>query len=111
MRTEGIADLFEQFPDQVSAPPLKPKKNAPAQEWAAYEKERHQQSCERICVEHANAEHKQWRPLQRYLGRRGYYDQTHRHRWPGLRPQRREVTTPSRTARPARPTLNRAPCR
>ncbi|MFE7017115.1 trypsin-like serine protease [Streptomyces sp. NPDC057651] len=54
MRTEGIADLFEQFPDvkatvdsgyrglakqfpdQVSAPPLKPKKNAPAQEWAAY---------------------------------------------------------------------------
>ncbi|MGW6144972.1 transposase [Streptomyces sp. NPDC055140] len=77
MRTEGIADLFEQFPDQVGAPPLKPKKNAPAQEWAAYEKERHQQSSERICVEHANAEHKQWRPLQRYLGRREYYDQTH----------------------------------
>ncbi|MER5688879.1 hypothetical protein [Streptomyces sp. NPDC002205] len=58
MRTERIADLFEQFPDvkakvdsgyrglakpfpdQVSAPPLKLKKNAPAQEWAAYEKER-----------------------------------------------------------------------
>ncbi|MDI5904821.1 MULTISPECIES: hypothetical protein [Streptomyces] len=31
----------------------------------------------RICVEHANAEHKQWRPLQRYLGRREYYDETH----------------------------------
>ncbi|MGC4987597.1 hypothetical protein ACLQ18_44755 [Streptomyces sp. DT193] len=26
---------------------------------------------------HANAEHKQWRPLQCYLGRREYYDQTH----------------------------------
>jgi DDE superfamily endonuclease/Helix-turn-helix of DDE superfamily endonuclease len=95
VRTEGIADLFEQFPDvkakvdsgyrglakqfpdQVSAPPLKPKKDAPAEEWAAYEEERHRQSSERICVEHANAEHKQWRPLQRYLGRREYYDQTH----------------------------------
>lgn len=95
VKTEGIADLFEQFPDvkakvdsgyrglakqfpdQVSAPPLKPKKDAPDQEWAAYEEERHQQSSERICVEHANAEHKQWRPLQRYLGRREYYDQTH----------------------------------
>ncbi|MFJ7296613.1 hypothetical protein [Streptomyces collinus] len=31
----------------------------------------------RICVEHANAEHKQWRPFQRYLGRREYYDETH----------------------------------
>ncbi|MGW1704359.1 hypothetical protein ACWCP8_02070 [Streptomyces sp. NPDC002206] len=28
-------------------------------------------------MEHVNAEHKQWRPLQRYLGRREYYDQTH----------------------------------
>jgi hypothetical protein len=31
------------------------------------EAERHQQSSERICVEHANAEHKQWRTLQRPL--------------------------------------------
>ncbi|MGX1887269.1 hypothetical protein [Streptomyces sp. NPDC055287] len=31
----------------------------------------------RICVEHANAEHKQWRPLQRYIGRREHYDETH----------------------------------
>ena len=35
------------------------------------------QSSERICVEHANAEHKQWRPLQRYIGRREYYTETH----------------------------------
>lgn len=94
VRTEGIADLFAQypqvkakvdagyrglareFPDQVQAPPLKPKKDATAEETAAYETERHSQSSERICVEHANAEHKQWRPLQRYLGRREDFDET-----------------------------------
>ena len=87
VRTEGIADLFTQFPqvkakvdagyrgmakefpDQVQAPPLKPKKDPTPEETAAYEAERHKQSSERICVEHANAEHKQWRTLQRYLGR------------------------------------------
>ncbi|WP_256341583.1 hypothetical protein [Streptomyces sp. TLI_105] len=26
---------------------------------------------------HANAEHKQWRPLQRWIGRREDYDETH----------------------------------
>ncbi len=94
VRTEGIADLFEQFPqvkakvdagyrglakefpDQVQAPPLKPEKNAAPEETAGYEEQRHQQSSERICVEHANAEHKQWRPLQRYLGRREDFDET-----------------------------------
>jgi hypothetical protein len=95
VRTEGIADLFRQypqvnakvdagyrglareFPDQVQAPPLKPKKDAAPEETAAYEARRHEQSSERICVEHANAEHKQWRPLQRYLGRREYFDETY----------------------------------
>ena len=95
VRTEGIADLFRQhpqakakvdagyrglakeFPDQVQAPPLKPKKDAPPEEAAAYETERHRQSSERICVEHANAEHKQWRTLQRYLGRREHFDETY----------------------------------
>jgi hypothetical protein len=92
--TEGIAGLFRQFPqvkakvdagyrglarefpDQVQAPPLKPKKDAPPEETAVYETERHRQSSERICVEHANAEHKQWRTLQRYLGRREDFDET-----------------------------------
>jgi hypothetical protein len=94
VRTEGIADLFRQFPQvkakvdagyrglakefpaQVQAPPLKPKKDAPPEETAAYEAQRHKQSSERICVEHANAEHKQWRILQRYLGRREDFDET-----------------------------------
>jgi DDE superfamily endonuclease/Helix-turn-helix of DDE superfamily endonuclease len=95
VRTEGIAGLFQQypqvkakvdagyrglakeFPDQVQAPPLKPKKDATAEESAAYEAERHQQSSERICVEHANAEHKQWRPLQGYLGCREDFNETY----------------------------------
>ena len=95
VRTEGIADLFTQFPQvsaqvdagyrglakefpgQVTAPPLKPKKDATPEETAAYEEKRHQQSSERICVEHANAEHKQWRTLQRYLGRREDFDETY----------------------------------
>jgi len=95
VRTEGIADLFEQFPQvkakvdagyrglakefpgQVQAPPLKPKKDAPPEETAAWNEQRHRQSSQRICVEHANAEHKQWRTLQRYLGRRENFDETY----------------------------------
>ncbi|MFE2971786.1 transposase family protein [Streptomyces sp. NPDC059340] len=94
VNTEGIGDLFERYPtvkakvdagyrglakrlpDQVQAPPKKPGKDAPAEVVKAWEKARKQQSSERICVEHANAEHKQWRPLQRYIGRREYYDET-----------------------------------
>jgi DDE superfamily endonuclease/Helix-turn-helix of DDE superfamily endonuclease len=94
VRTEGIADLFtrypqvrakvdagyrglaKEFPDQVQAPPLKPKKDATPEETAAYEEQRHKQSSERICVEHANAEFKQWRPLQRFTGRRDEFEET-----------------------------------
>jgi hypothetical protein len=95
VRTEGIAGLFTQFPqvkakvdagyrglakefpDQAQAPPLKPKKEAPPEDVAAWDEARHRQSSERICVEHANAEHKQWRTLQRYLGRRENFDETY----------------------------------
>ena len=95
VRTEGIADLFRQFPEvkakvdagyrglakefpgQVQAPPLKPKKDAAPEDFAAWDAQRHQQSSERICVEHANAEHKQWRSLQRFLGRREDFDETY----------------------------------
>ena len=66
VRTEGIADLFTQFPhvkakvnagyrglakefpDQVQAPPLKPKKDAPPEEAAAWDEARHKQSSQRI---------------------------------------------------------------
>ncbi len=73
----GYRGLAKEFPDQVQAPPLKPKKNASPEETAAWDAERQQQSSERICVEHANAEHKQWRVLQRYLGRREDFDETY----------------------------------
>lgn len=94
LRTEGIEDLLRQHPDvtaevdsdyqglsrdfpaQVSAPPKKPGKNATADETARWEQQRHQQSSARICVEHAIAEPKQWRPLQRWTGRREYFQET-----------------------------------
>ncbi|MBM0240584.1 transposase [Micromonospora sp. ATA32] len=87
LRTEGIEDLLRRypkvkarvdsgyqglardFPDQVSAPPKKPPKDATEAQRAAYDTARHDQSSQRICVEHAIAEPKQWRPMQRYIGR------------------------------------------
>jgi hypothetical protein len=75
---EGYRGLANEFPDQVSAPPRKPKDDAPDGEKLAWREARRQQSSRRICVEHANAEHKQWRSLQRYIGRREHYAETHR---------------------------------
>ena len=74
--TPDTRGLAKRFPTQVQAPPKKPGKDASAEEITAWEAARKQQSSERICVEHANAEHKQGRMLQRYLGCREYYDQT-----------------------------------
>jgi hypothetical protein len=95
VKTDGIEELFRQhprvqasvdegyrglagaFPGQVHAPPPKPPKAAPAEPVAAWKQTRHQQSSRRICVEHAIAEHKQWRSLQRWIGRRDYYGETY----------------------------------
>src|SRR6266496_4178669 len=94
VRTEGIEDLLRchpqvnaevdsgyqglarDFPDQISAPPPKPAKDAPSEQVATYQQARKQQSSRRICVEHTIAEPEQWRPLQRYIGRREYFDET-----------------------------------
>jgi len=94
MRTEGIEDLLRQypkvkakvdsgyqglardFPDQVTAPPKKPAKDADDTQRAEYDRIRHAQSSQRICVEHTIAEPKQWRPLQRYIGRREHFEDT-----------------------------------
>jgi DDE superfamily endonuclease/Helix-turn-helix of DDE superfamily endonuclease len=94
LRTEGIEDLLRRhpavaaevdtgyqglardFPGQVSAPPKKPGTDAPAGQTARWEQQRRAQSSQRICIEHAIAEPKQWRPLQRYLGRREYFQET-----------------------------------
>jgi len=95
VKTEGIGDLLAQhpgvrlrvdegyrglataFPEQVTAPPRKPPKDAAAEVVDAYKQARTQQSSRRICVEHAIAEHKQWRTLQRYLGRRESFGETY----------------------------------
>ncbi len=94
LRTEGIEDLLRRypnvkarvdsgyqglardFPDQVSAPPKKPPKDATEAQRAEYNTARHTQSSQRICVEHAIAEPKQWRPMQRYIGRREHFEDT-----------------------------------
>jgi DDE superfamily endonuclease len=73
----GYRGLAKQFPAQVTARPVQPAKDAPPGLTARWQASRKAQSSQRICVEHANAEHKQWRTLQRYTGRREYYDQTH----------------------------------
>ncbi|MEV6747508.1 transposase family protein [Streptomyces sp. NPDC051080] len=95
MRTEGIAEPFRlcpkvraevdegyrglanEFPAQVSAPPKKPKDDAPLGEQYAWREMRRRQSSARNCVEHATAELRQWRPLQRYTGRREDYAEAH----------------------------------
>jgi DDE superfamily endonuclease/Helix-turn-helix of DDE superfamily endonuclease len=74
---EGYRGLASAFPGQVHAPPPKPRKDAPAEQVAAWKQARHRQSSRRIYVEHAIAEHKQWRSLQRWIGRRDYYGETY----------------------------------
>ena len=73
----GYQGLANEFPDQVSAPPKKPKEDAPLGEQYAWRERRRRQSSRRICVEHVIGEEKKWRPLQRYTGRREYYPETH----------------------------------
>jgi hypothetical protein len=74
---EGYRGLAKAFPEQVYAPPRKPPTDAPADQVAAWKQARTSQSSRRICVEHAIAEHKGWRSLQRYLGRREYHAETY----------------------------------
>jgi hypothetical protein len=96
VRTEGIQDLLgchpqvhaevdsgdqglaRDVPDQLSAPPRNPAKDAPSEQVVAYQRARRQQSSRRICVEHTIAEPKQWRSLQRSIGRRDCLDETFR---------------------------------
>ncbi|WP_342354611.1 transposase family protein [Streptomyces griseofuscus] len=77
---EGYRGLANEFTDQVGAPPRKPKgvDEAPLTERYGWREQRRRQSSRRICVEHANAEHRQWRTLQRYTGQREDYGDTHR---------------------------------
>jgi hypothetical protein len=108
---EGYRGLANEFPGQVSAPPKpmtkKVRETAPLGEQYAWREARRRQSSRRICVEHANAEYKQWRPMQRYTGRREDFTQTQA-AIAGLvsdrsahRATRRETSTELVLARPA----------
>src|ERR1022692_4495048 len=66
----GYRGLHRDHPAQVSVPPRKPGKDAAPEVTEAREQARHGQSSTRICVEHAIADSKNWRSLQRWTGRR-----------------------------------------
>ncbi|MFF3589445.1 transposase family protein [Streptomyces sp. NPDC002387] len=95
VRTEGIAEQFrirlgvkakvdsgylglaKEFPGQVGAPTNKPKDEACDGDTHAWRETRRRQSSARICVEHTDAELRQWAPLRRFTGRRDTYAETH----------------------------------
>jgi hypothetical protein len=68
--------LARDHPNQVIAPPLKLRPDAAPALKAAWEAERKAQSSQRIPVEHAIAELKWWRVLQRFTGRRQLLPET-----------------------------------
>jgi hypothetical protein len=72
----GYGGLHRDHPGHVSVPPEKPAKDAAPEETRAWEQARHAQSPARIRVEHAIAGSKNWRPLQRWIGRRQYLPET-----------------------------------
>ena len=108
----GYRGLAEQFPHQVQAPPLKPRKGAPPEDVTRWEAARKKQSSERIAVEHANAEHKQWRPPNAGSDAAGT---TTKRTWPSpaWSPTAQPCGNPptSQPARPTRSNFNRAPRR
>jgi hypothetical protein len=66
----GYRGLARDHPGRVTAPPLKLRPGALPARQTAWEASRKAQSSQRIPVEHAIAEHKWWRILQRFTGRR-----------------------------------------
>ncbi|WP_280526228.1 transposase [Couchioplanes caeruleus] len=72
----GYQGLARDHPDQVSAPPLKPRPGVPVERHIQWQTARKAQSSQRIPVEHAIAEHKWWRVLQRFTGRRELLPET-----------------------------------
>jgi hypothetical protein len=66
----GYQGLAKDHPDNVTAPPLKLPTSATTEQKTAWDQVRKAQSSQRIPVEHAIAELKWWRVLQRFTGRR-----------------------------------------
>ena len=76
---EGYRGLASEFPGQVSAPPRKPKNLGEGAITGQYgwRQVKRRQSSQRITAGHANAGPRQWRPVQRWTGRRQDYAGTH----------------------------------
>lgn len=84
---EGYRGLANEFPGQVSAPPKKPKGDAPLSEHHAWREQRRRQSSRRICVEHTNAEFKAVATAAAVHRAPGDLRRdSSSNRWPGLRP-------------------------
>lgn len=103
----GLPGPGQRVPRAGQRPTEEAEGPRPDGERHAWREARRRQSSRRICVEHANAEHKQWRPLQRYVGRHEHYAQTHR-AFAGLvsdraaaRPTRRQTSAELVPASPA----------
>ena len=73
---DGYRGLARDYPDHVTCPPKKPRKDATDAEIEASREARHVQSSSRICVEHGIGELKAWRTLQRWIGRRDHLPET-----------------------------------
>jgi hypothetical protein len=76
---EGCRGLASELPGQVSAPPRKPKNlgEGAITEQYGWRPAKRRQSSRWIAAGHADAELRQWRPLQRWTGRRQDYAETH----------------------------------
>jgi hypothetical protein len=72
----GYQGLARDHQGQVTAPPLKLRPGTPAHQQTGWEQQRKHQSSQRIPVEHAIAELKWWRVLQRFTGRRELLPET-----------------------------------
>ncbi|MGW1087195.1 hypothetical protein ACWD4L_12780 [Streptomyces sp. NPDC002596] len=57
---------------------MKPKEDACDGDNYAWREARRRQSSARICVEHTNAELRQWAPMRRFTGRRETFPETQR---------------------------------
>lgn len=103
----GYQGLAKEFPDQVSTPPKNPKDDACNGDKYAWREARRRQSSARICVEHTNAELRQWAPLRRFTRPRETFCETQRaiaaliSDRAAKRPTRREYSTELILARDA----------
>ncbi|MFD7275514.1 transposase family protein [Streptomyces sp. NPDC059862] len=75
---DGYLGLSRDHPGQALTPPRKPRPGALPGRLGQWEQDRHRHSSDRITVEHALADHKRWKQLQRWTHRRDRLPDTYR---------------------------------